>query len=254
MKVKIVHDARPYRSFAVQISFNAGWRHEPVKMRGAMRKSLENLLSILSFRFPSWFEMSYVMDSEYSSVIIRGPSSDQDSVLKIVKILDVDFPDAYRHLGASVEMVVASGGIKRKLLESLSEVGESRGIRPEVISRPKRFLALRELSRVQKHFLVYTFRRRGCEVFLEISPRGDRVHYGRDVQNFEYSLEEEKRFYLAWITLRWESTFESVKILTTMNLFSKSVMEFEDVLREVNNIKDEEFLNSVELLKRASGR
>ena len=251
--MKILADPRPYKTFSVQISFDIGWRYEPVKMRGAMRRSLEDLLKEIRFVVPRWFEVSYVMDSEFSSILIFGTSADQDSLLKVSDVIEMNFPKVCRDLGASVEMVAFSGGVKKEVAESFY-ILDVRSNKTEVVSKPRRFLDLKGFSRVQKHFFSYVFFRRGGEVFLEVSKRGDRIHYGKNVPDLDLSLKEEKEFYKAWILKKWESTIDTVKILTVMNVFSKETVKLDEIFRDINSLDEREFFESVELLKRVSRR
>lgn len=233
--MKAVHDPRPYKSFSVQITLGAGWRHEPPKFFGYMRRSLEEFLNLMGSYMPSWFDFEYVMDAEFSSVVVRGLSEDQEEVLKVLNLLESDFPSFYRDLGAGIEVSVFSGGIRKQIVEEFEEFDiESSGF-PKLYSKPRRFLSLKELSRIEKHFLAYVFGKNGGEVFLEISRRGDRIQYGMKVSKIDISIEKEIKSYRAWITMRAESTLESVKLLTVMNVYSKKTASLEDLLKETEN-------------------
>lgn len=252
--MKVVGDPRPYKTFSVQISFDIGWRHEPIKMRGSMRKSLEELLEEIRSVVPKWFEVSYVMDSEFSSLLIFGTSADQNSLLKVPDVIEMNFPEVYRELNASVELVSFAGGVKKDIIEDFYELNMKSRFKPEIVSKPRRFLDLKGFSRVQKHFFSYIFLRREGEVFLEVSRRGDRIHYGKNIPDLDLSVDEEIKFYRAWILKKWESTMESAKLLTLMNIFSKEIIKLDEIFRELNDLDEKEFLKSLDLLKTASGR
>ena len=233
--MKTVHDPRPYKSFSVQITFGAGWRHEPPKFFGHMRRSLEDFLNLTASYMPSWFDFEYVMDAEFSSVVVRGLSEDQEEVLKVLNLLESDFPSFYRDLGAGLEVTVFSGGIRKQIVEDFEEfdVESSRSLK--LHSKPRRFLSLKELSRIEKHFLAYVFGKNGGEVFLEVSRRGDRIQYGMKVPKMDISIEKEIKSYRAWITMRAESTLESAKLLTIMNVYTKKSIGLEEVMKETEN-------------------
>ncbi len=251
--MKIVLDPRPYRTFSAQITFDIGWRHEPVKMRGALRKGLEELIESIKIFLPRWFEISYVMDSEYSSVVIFGTSKDQEALLKVPEAVEMNMPDIYEDLNASLEIVAFSGSVKKDIAgDFLIELKARR--KPKIVTNPRRFIDAKNLSRVQKHFLSYAFLRRGGEVFLEVSRRGDRIHYGRNIPDIDMSLNEEKEFYKSWILKKWESTVESVKLLTLMNVFSKETIKIDEIFRDLSSLNEEDFLEAIRVLKAASRR
>ncbi len=252
--MKLVLDPRPYRTFSVQMTFDIGWRHEPVKMRGSLRKGLEELIESIRSLLPKWFEVSYVMDSEFSSVLIFGTSKDQEAVLKVPNIVEMNMPEIYENLNASLETVVFSGGIKKDIAEVFSYLEIKSRHKPKIVANPRRFIDSKNLSRVQKHFLSYAFLRRGGEVFLEVSRRGDRIHYGKNIPDIDVPLSEEKEFYKSWILKKWESTVESVKLLTLMNVFSKETIKIDEMFRDLSDLSEEDFLDAVKTLEVASRR
>ena len=252
--MKLVLDPRPYRTFSIQVTFDVGWRHEPIKMRGSMRKGLEDLVENIEFLLPKWFEVSYVMEPEFSSILIFGTSKDQDAILKILSTFELNLPEIYEDLNASLEMVVSSGGIKKEIVESFLDIDVKSRHKPEIVTKPRRFLDLKKLSRVQKHFFSHVFLERGGEVFLEVSKRGDRIHYGKNVPDIDISFSEEKELYKGWILRKWESTAESVKLITFFNVFSKEIIKLDEIFREIGELREEDFLEAVEILKMASRR
>ena len=227
--MKTIHDPRPYKSFSVQITFGAGWRHEPPKFIGYMRKSLEEFLNLMRSYMPRWFDFEYVMDAEFSSIIVRGLSEDQDEILRSLKLLESDFPQFYRDIGAGLELSAFSGGIRKSLVEEFSDFNVETSRHLKLYSKPRRFLYLKELSRFEKHFVAYVFGKNKGEVFLEVSRRGDRLQYGMKIPKIEISIEDEIKSYRSWIVMRTESTLESVKFLTLMNVYSKKTVSLEDV-------------------------
>ncbi len=253
--MRSILDARPYKTFTVQITFGGGWRNEPVKMRGGMRKSLEETLKAVLNSLPSWFDGRYVMDAEFSSIVVWGLSEDQEEVLRIARILVSDYPPLYEDLGIGVEIAVFSGGVRRAVVDEFSSYDLPRSGRPALVQKPRRFLSLRELSRPQKHFLVYLYTREGGELFLEISRRGDRLHYGMRIPRLSIdSLESAVKAYKAWVLGRAESTREACQILTIMNVYSKDEVGIDDLTEDVERLKIADFASAVDTLTSISER
>ena len=236
--MRLIFDAKPVKTFALQLNMGIGWRHEPVKSKGKIRKSLEETVNSLKFFLPSWFETFYILDAEHSSIVVLGLSEDQEKLLKAVEIVEREFPEAVEELGGGMEMGVLSGGIRKSTAMQLRSFEFSQRTRKTVlVSPPKRFLALKELSRAQKHFLVFICTRRNCELYLEISRRNDRVQYGLHLREVKIeSLKDEFMTYKAWLLRRSESTKESASILSIMNVFSENYPDIPSIIEDVEKI------------------
>jgi len=252
--MKIIFDPKPVKTFALQISFNIGWRHEPPKEKGVIRKELQGLLNLILNTLPSWFDGFYHLDAEFSSLIIMGLSEDQEKILKILKVTISNFPAKLLDLQSRLEMIVLSGGIKKEIASTVKNFQvDYRGGRPKIQSLPKRFINIKGLNRVHKHFLVSTMLKNGNEVFLEVSPRGDRIQYGLKMENIHIDdLNILLKSYEHWIRRKSESTKESAALLTIMNIYEKKTMDLEDVVKEIYSINVYHFQEAVEKLKRAA--
>ena len=236
--MKIIFDPKPVKTFALQISFNIGWRHEPPKEKGVIRKELQGLLNLILNTLPSWFDGFYHLDAEFSSLIILGLSEDQGRIPKLLQVIENNFPEGFSGMGAGIEMGVLSGGIKKDIVNVIEEFQtEHIGRKLTIHSAPKRFLNVRNLTRAQKHFLVSVMLKKGNELFLEVSPRGDRIQYGMKLDDVALeNLDEALRSYEHWIRRRFESTKDSVALLTLMNIYEKIDKDLEDVIKEVYSV------------------
>ena len=236
--MKLIFDPKPFKTFAIQISFNIGWRHEPTREKGMIRRELQGLLNLVLNTLPPWFDGYYHLDGEFSSLIIMGLSGDQERIPNILRIINGNFPRELSDLGSGLELIVLSGGIKKDILDGISEFQtQHHGVKPKIQSMPKRFVNLKGLSRVHKHFLVSTMLKKGKELFLEVSPRGDRIQYGSKVgkiaiDNLDISLKS----YEHWIRRRFESTKDSTALLTLMNIYEKKIRNLEDIVKELYSL------------------
>lgn len=236
--MKLIFDPKPVKTFAFQISFNIGWRHEPSKEKGTIRRELEELLNLILNTLPSWFDGYYHLDAEFSSLIIMGLSEDHERIPNILKVIDINFPEKLSELNSGLELLVLSGGIRKDIIDDVSEFQSNYNkTRPKIQSMPKRFVNAKGLNRVHKHFLVSTMLKKGYELFLEVSPRGDRIHYGSKMGKIIIDeLDTLLKLYEHWIRRRFESTKDSAALLTLMNIYEKKIRNSEDVVKELYSL------------------
>ncbi len=249
--MKTVFDPKPVKTYTFQMSFNIGWRHEPEKEKGILRETLENLVEKIKTITPPWCDAYYFLDAEFSSIIFMGLSETQGSIIRVVEFVENNFPEKLKELKAGLELFVISGGVKKDVVEELESFkSEHRGKTPRLVKQPKRFLSLKELTRAQKHFLVFVAMNKGCELYLEISRRGDRIQYGLKLHDLSFnSLEEEIKKYEFWMRRRYESTKETAAILTVMNMFNKDKVDFESVIENVKGLNVSEFSQAIKTLE-----
>ncbi len=256
MSLKVLFEAKPTKTFSMQVSFNIGWRHEPKNKKGVLRKALEELMKAVLSTLPPWFDALYHLDSEYSSLTVLGTVQDQENLLKILNTMEMNFPPVLEELGASPVLVALSGGVRKNTVSQIREYSfEIKPGKPKIVAEPKRFLALKELSRSQKHFLTFLCMERGCEIFLEISPNGDRLHYGMNLKELKInSLEKELKRYEAWLLRRYETTKSTTHLLTIFNIYSKKELSIQDALNEVMNLSQASLEEFLKLLSNISNR
>ena len=252
--MRLIFDPKPVKTFAFQISFNIGWRHEPPKEKGIIRKELQGLLNLILNTLPSWFDGFYHLNAEFSSLTIMGLSEDQERIPKFLQVIENNFPEKLSDMRAGIEMGVLSGGIKKDIVNIVREFqSEHVGKKPKIHSVPKRFLNVKGLTRVQKHFLVSVMLKKGNELFFEVSPRGDRIQYGIKLENVAIeNLDESLKSYEHWIRRRFESTKDSVALLTLMNIYEKIDKDLEDIIKEAYSVNVADLNEAVKKLSAIS--
>ncbi len=253
--MKLIFEPKPYKTFAFQVNFNVGWRHEMVKERGTVRESLENLAKLCSEFIPSWFKVEHSVEAEYSYLRIFGTIGDTD-ILRLLKLIDADFPEHLSRMGAGIEVIALSGSFKSyKVDEILSFDPIHKPGRTRLSSKPRNFISARNLNRLEKHFLTFSIASRGGELYLEISKNGDRLHYGKFLGNLNVrSMNDEIKRYELDLLRRRESTIETVAFLSTMNIFENSIRTYDDILRDIEKIRIHEIAETLNVLRSISER
>ena len=252
--MKVVFDPRPLKTFTLQVSFSMGWRHETAKNMGSIRRSLEGFVEDLKGYLPSWTDVFYHVDAEFSSVVVMGLSeSAEETLRKFSSLLEGDLSDFLEDFGARGELVVACGGLKKELLDYFEGMELGRRSSLKLQNKPRRFLSLKELSRPQRHFFVFMGKRYGYELYLEVSKVSDRVQYGMKLSGeVPRNLESEMKVYEFYLRRRFESTKDSAALLTLMNVYGKGIVLLEDILESVKNVNVSSLMGAFKTLQRIS--
>ncbi len=241
-------EPRISETFSLQMNFPRGWRHEHPRNRGQVAGALEELVGFLRGFFPEYFRMERFVDAEYSGIRIFGVAKDVD-IRILMRVVELDLPKVL----SGLDNLVIVGPFKKSVVNELIHISDVKPKGAPVIVKPKRFLSAKNLSRLEKHFLVHLVLSRGGELFLEISERGDRLHYGGrfgnlSVESFDLEL---KRYELELLRKR-ESTYETASFLSLMNTFERDELTFDGILRDLKNIRVKEVEGVLETLKNIS--
>ena len=248
--MKIIFEGKPLRTFHMNIVFSVGWRNEPSKYKGIVRDTLENLANEISKAVPRWYEVKKSVEAEFSFVQIWGTSDEIDDLRKGLEKSFLTFPPPFIEIGGGVLFSVMTGGVKKTSLEQLRKIKVPSPLKPQkLFSRPRNFVKLSGITRLESLFLKEFLGEREKEVFLEISKGVDRLFLGRitgEMPSYK-DMEEFSGFFKANILKRLESTSETADLLTYMNVFSKERVSIDDILDRLEKL---EFFKFLDILKR----
>jgi len=248
--VKIIFEGKPFKTFHMNVIFSVGWRNEPSRYKGIVRNVLETFAGKISEFVPQWYEIKKSIEAEFSFVGIWGTVDEIEDLKKGLDRSFLTFPSAFIEIGGGVLFSVITGGIKKSFLDKLRKIKVPSPLKPQkLFSKPRNFIKLSNITRLEALFLKEFLGYRKEEIFLEISKSVDRFVLGKinggmpsykDMENF-------LGFFKANILKKLESTSETADLLTYMNVFSKEKVSIDDIL---NGLERLEFLKFIEVLKK----
>ncbi|PLV58697.1 hypothetical protein [Thermotoga sp. KOL6] len=236
--MELIFEGRPSKSFCFSMVFNIGWRHEPQNMRGSVLEMLEKLSESVREEIPSYFEVSRSVDAEFSEIRVWGTSDEADFLLKVIQMV-FSFPHSvFLELGGGPLFTVAVGAIRSEILREIEKMKAPTPSKvPKLHIKPRNFLKVFELTRLEEFFLYHFLKDSNQEVYLELSPFGDRIHYGKFFRLPLFSeVSGYKNKFKAIIAKKIETTEGAVDFLVKLNIFKRSKVLIKDTFEDLENI------------------
>ncbi len=248
--VRVIFEGKPLRTFQMNVVFSVGWRNEPPKYKGIVRDTLDAFIERVSETVPQWYELGKIIEAEFSFVRIWGTSKEIDNLKEGLEKGFLNLSPSFVEIGGGVLFSVIVGGVKKTSLEQFRKIKSPSPLKPQkLFSKPRNFIKLTNITRLESLFLREFLSKREKEVFLEISKGVDRLFFGRvtgDMPSYK-EMEEFLGFFKASILKRLESTSGTADFLTYMNVFSKDKVSIDDILTRLEKL---ELLKFLEVLKK----
>jgi len=251
--MRLIFEGRPSRTFCFALVFNVGWRNEPPNRRGTVSAWLSRVEEYMKEKLPEYFEIAKRVDAEYSQLSVWGISEDAslmpEALAKAFEIPSQEFLE----IGGGVLFAVASGAMKGDVLEELETMkipGPQKN--PKLFVKPRNFVKTKGLTRIETLFLYQFLKSGGEEFYLELSPTGDRIHYGKKCSMPSFSeVERFKKKFKAMLLKKIETNTGTVDLLVSLNVFQQGQVLTRDVVEGIERMN---LLKKVDVLERALGR
>ncbi|MCD6551339.1 hypothetical protein [Thermotoga sp.] len=235
--MELIFEGKPAKSFCFSLVFSVGWRNEPPHLKNSLSKMLEELTNSVKEKIPEYFEVSRHVDAEFSEIRVWGTSNEASVLLDAVQ--NVLLPhQTLLELGGGVSFAAAAGAIKSDVLREIEKMKTPKAPKnPKLYVKPRNFFKTFELSRIEELFLYHLLKETSREIYLELSPFGDRIHYGK---NFRLpplrSIPENKKRFEALVARKVETTCGTVDFLVKLNIFRRERVLIRDFFEKVQDI------------------
>ncbi|AJG40710.1 hypothetical protein TRQ7_04475 [Thermotoga sp. RQ7] len=247
--MELIFEGKPAKSFCFSLVFGAGWRNEPPHLKNSLSRMLEELTKTVKEKVPEYFEVSRHIDAEFSELRIWGTSDDVEVLLDAVQSVLLLPHQTLLELGGGVLFGVAAGAIKSEVLKEMEKMKVPKSPKnPKLYIKPRNFFKTFDLSRIEELFLYSLLKESSQEIYLELSPFGDRIHYGKNFQLPSlHSIPENRKKFVALIARKVETTCGTVDLLVKLNIFRKERV----LIRELfEKIQDMDLLKKLDVIEK----
>lgn len=236
-RMELIFEGKPAKSFCFSLVFGAGWRNEPPHLKNSLSRMLEELTKTVKEKVPEYFEVSRHIDAEFSELRIWGTSDDAEVLLDAVQSVLLPH-QTLLELGGGVLFGVAAGAIKSEVLKEMEKMKVPKSPKnPKLYIKPRNFFKTFDLSRIEELFLYSLLKESSQEIYLELSPFGDRIHYGK---NFRlpplHAIPENRKKFVALIARKVETTCGTVDLLVKLNIFRKERVLIRELFEKIQDM------------------